>query len=269
MPEGRGAKWDDHSLGQVEGIIVCQGSSSVHSLGFFCVKDNINQRSEQHGQCVGKYEMIILDYPTELLIGVHGFYYCSRYNAVVIRCITFVSNKATYGPFGGQRSNVDNAFSFQLSGKKEASWITGFYGTVVNNDCLGSLGVYIQKSIAKESGKSVDLVRGGLGNPWDDHSLGQVVGIVVSYNSTSIHTLRFLCVKDNIHQISEQHGCSGGNSEMVRIALDYPTEFLTAVRGYRDGSANLYSSSSSITIKSITFVTNKATYGPFGQQLKR
>nr|GMD23115.1 inactive protein RESTRICTED TEV MOVEMENT 1-like [Ipomoea batatas] len=117
----------------------------------------------------------------------------------------------------------------------------------------------------------------GSGEKWDehslgqvegimDHSLGQVIGIVVSYNSTFIHTLRFLCVKDNIRQISEQHGCSGGNSEM--IALDYPTEFLTAVHGYRDGSANLYSSGSSITIKSITFVTNKATYGPFGQQLK-
>nr|GMD26086.1 inactive protein RESTRICTED TEV MOVEMENT 1-like [Ipomoea batatas] len=198
MPEGSGAKWDDHSLGQVEGIIVYQGSSSVHSLGFFCVKDNINQRSEQHGQCVGKCEMIILDYPTELLIGVHGFYYRSQYNAVVIRCITFGLTRPRMDPL------VDNVLTLTMHlvssyrGKKKPVGLQDFM--------------------------------------------------------------------DNIHQISEQHGCSGGNSEM--IALDYPTEFLTAVHGYRDGSANLYSSSSSITIKSITFVTNKTTYGPFGQQLK-
>nr|GLL32547.1 jacalin-related lectin 3-like [Ipomoea trifida] len=105
-----------------------------------------------------------------------------------------------------------------------------------------------------------DLVSKGNGNPWDDHSLGQVVGIVISYSSTSIHSLRFLCVKGNIQQMSEQHGSSGGNSEM--ILLDYPNEFLTAVHGIRDCALSTYSG----TIKSLTFVTNKAIYGPIGQQ---
>nr|GLL32548.1 jacalin-related lectin 3-like [Ipomoea trifida] len=153
MHEASGEKWDDHSLGQVEGIIVYQGPNIVHSLGFFCVKDNINQKSEQHGKCDGKCEMIILDYPNEFLIGVHGFYNTRDFNITLIRCITFVTNKATYGPFGAQQSVIGTAFSFQLSGKKEAGWITGFYGTVFQCN-LGSLGIYIQKSIALQSGKS-------------------------------------------------------------------------------------------------------------------
>nr|GME04361.1 inactive protein RESTRICTED TEV MOVEMENT 1-like [Ipomoea batatas]GME04407.1 inactive protein RESTRICTED TEV MOVEMENT 1-like [Ipomoea batatas]GME15521.1 inactive protein RESTRICTED TEV MOVEMENT 1-like [Ipomoea batatas] len=52
------------------------------------------------------------------------------------------------------------------------------------------------------------------------------------------------------------------------IALDYPSEFLTGVHGNHGRSVNLYSSSSIITIMSITFVTNKPTYGPFGRQHK-
>ncbi|XP_031122510.1 inactive protein RESTRICTED TEV MOVEMENT 1-like [Ipomoea triloba] len=106
----------------------------------------------------------------------------------------------------------------------------------------------------------VDLVCAGNGNPWDDHSLGQVVGIVISYTSTNVYTLRFLYVKDNIQQMSEEHGnCTDGeNSEM--ILLEYPTEFLTAVRGVRHRFIGSFA-----PIKSLTFVTNKATYGPFGQ----
>ncbi|XP_031122507.1 jacalin-related lectin 20-like [Ipomoea triloba] len=152
MPEGSGEKWDEHSLGQVEGIMVYHDSSFVNSLGFFCVKDNINLISEQHGYSVGKCEMIMLDYPTELLTGLYGFY--DNPSCTHIRCITFVTNKATYGPFGGQSPrSPEKAFSFQLRGK-ERNWITGFYGTIVHNGKLGRLGVYIQKSIiARPLGK--------------------------------------------------------------------------------------------------------------------
>ncbi|XP_031122505.1 inactive protein RESTRICTED TEV MOVEMENT 1-like [Ipomoea triloba] len=153
MPEGNGEKWDDHSLGQVEGIMVYHNSIAVRSLGFLCVKDNINQMSEQHGKCLGKCEMIILDYPTEFFIGVYGFYYTSSSNTHVIRCITFVTNKATYGPFGGSPySTAESAFSLQLWGK-ESNRITGFFGTSVNTN-LTSFGVYIQKSTPRQPGKS-------------------------------------------------------------------------------------------------------------------
>nr|GMD23114.1 inactive protein RESTRICTED TEV MOVEMENT 1-like [Ipomoea batatas] len=133
------------------------GPFGNQSLGqydrFLCVKDNINQMSEQHGKCVGKCEMIILDHPTEFLIGVYGFYYTSSSNTHVIRCISFETNKATYGPFGGSPSSTaESAFSLQLWGK-ESNRITAFFGTSVNTN-LTSFGVYIQKSIPRQPGKS-------------------------------------------------------------------------------------------------------------------
>ncbi|XP_019155372.1 PREDICTED: jacalin-related lectin 3-like [Ipomoea nil] len=105
----------------------------------------------------------------------------------------------------------------------------------------------------------------GKGDTWDDNSLGQVVGILVSHTSrsTAIDSLRFLCVKDNVHQMSEEHGGGGDNSEM--IMLDYPKEFLIEVHGIRNVAVG-FNSTTKYTIRSLTFVTNKATYGPFGQQ---
>nr|GMD21535.1 inactive protein RESTRICTED TEV MOVEMENT 1-like [Ipomoea batatas] len=211
--------WDDVSLGQVVGIVICYDSSRICSLRFIYLKDSVYKMAI-HGEIRESCQTIILDYPTEFLTGVNGyrnisyvvkcitfvtnkathgpfgnqslgqydrtfgcnqggkdnrwitgfydhtgssyrvlywsawFYYNSTSNTNVIRCITFVTNKATYGPFGGSPSSTaESAFSLQLWGK-ESDRITGFFGTFDNNN-LTSFGVYIQKSIARQSWNEV------------------------------------------------------------------------------------------------------------------
>lgn len=126
-----------------------------------------------------------------------------------------------------------------------------------------------------------------LGEAWDEFDLGEVVAILISYSSFTITSLRFLYVKNNVFQMSKQYGRLEGSSRMVcissyylktyhcwigilkfcfsfgymymQIMLDYPTEFLTAVHGYRN----------STNVTSLTFVTNKATYGPLGKDYSK
>ncbi|RAL43073.1 hypothetical protein DM860_009855 [Cuscuta australis] len=86
---------------------------------------------------------------------------------------------------------------------------------------------------------------------WDDGGLGQVAGILVSYSSSTLNSLRFLYFKDGAFQFSEEHGQLCDNSEMIK--LDYPTEFLTMVHG----SFSVRYDNIAENVLSITFVTNK------------
>ncbi|XP_031122503.1 jacalin-related lectin 2-like [Ipomoea triloba] len=140
MPAGCGKKWDDQSFGQVVGIVVHHNSSCFKSLRFIYVKDNVRQQlSKTYGEIGGKCEMIMLDYPTEFFIAVNGCYSVGDR----IRCVTFVTNKATYGPFGQQRNNGSPEFSFKIAGNGPRNWISGFYGTVYDGD-VETIGVYVQ-----------------------------------------------------------------------------------------------------------------------------
>ncbi|CAH9077874.1 unnamed protein product [Cuscuta epithymum] len=105
----------------------------------------------------------------------------------------------------------------------------------------------------------LDLMPAGGGKSWDDGGCGQVAAILISYSAFAIHSLRFLYFKDGSYNLSENHGRLSGSSQMIR--LDCPTEFLTEVHGFR----SIAFGSGSDELSSITFVTNKSTYGPFGK----
>nr|GLL32546.1 jacalin-related lectin 3-like [Ipomoea trifida] len=248
MPEGNGEKWDDHSLGQVEGIMVYHNSIAVRSLGFLCVKDNINQMSEQHGKCVGKCEMIILDHPTEFLIGVYGFYYTSSSNTHVIRCISFETNKATYGPFGGSPSSTaESAFSLQLWGK-ESNRITAFFGFFCVKDNINLMSERHGYSVGKCEMDNINLMSEQHGKCAGKCEMASVWFFVFSLSDLPICVVYVFAV-DGVFEICF---CFA-----MLILLDYPTELLTGLYGFYDNS------SCNTIIRCITFVTNKATYGPF------
>ncbi|KAK6115796.1 hypothetical protein DH2020_008065 [Rehmannia glutinosa] len=60
---------------------------------------------------------------------------------------------------------------------------------------------------------------------------------------------------------SQKHGGSGG-SKVDKVRLEYPDEYLTSMHGHY---GSLHERGLSI-IRSLTFETNKRTYGPFGVQ---
>ncbi|XP_031122504.1 jacalin-related lectin 2-like [Ipomoea triloba] len=140
MPQcSHGIQWDDINLGQVMGIMIYYDSSGIYSLTFIYVDDNVFRVSSHGNNGRENCQTIILDYPTEFLTGVNGY----RTISYVVKCITFVTNKATYGPFGNQSlGQYDRTFGCNQGGK-DNRWITGFYGTLYDSS-IASLGVILQ-----------------------------------------------------------------------------------------------------------------------------
>ncbi|CAH9071876.1 unnamed protein product [Cuscuta epithymum] len=149
LMQSRGGKsWDDGGCGEVAGILISYSASSINSLRFLCSKDGALKFSEDHGTLSDSTQMIRLDYPTEVLTEVHGFRWSTHVSWGYGLCsITFVTNKATYGPFGVKRSSLDDSvFKFQLG--SEADSINGFHGTVNSHGRIDSIGVYLQTTTA-------------------------------------------------------------------------------------------------------------------------
>nr|GMD26084.1 inactive protein RESTRICTED TEV MOVEMENT 1-like [Ipomoea batatas] len=137
--------WDDVSLGQVVGIVICYDSSRICSLRFIYLKDSVYKMAI-HGEIRESCQTIMLEYPSEYLIAVNGH----RDSSSVVKSISFVTNKSTYGPFGNQTLGYsDCKFGF-LQGGKQKHWIRGFYGTLQSSGYLGSLGVFIQIQTASQ-----------------------------------------------------------------------------------------------------------------------
>ncbi|TMX03573.1 hypothetical protein EJD97_015763 [Solanum chilense] len=95
------------------------------------------------------------------------------------------------------------------------------------------------------------------GTTWEDVDIGDIAMIFISYGRVVSH-LQFLYVKDGKFTLSKRHGDTIENLEInFQIKLDYPSEYLIGING-RHGVLGL-----DRILKSITFVTNKNSYGPF------
>ncbi|KAM3249115.1 inactive protein RESTRICTED TEV MOVEMENT 1-like [Capsicum annuum] len=93
---------------------------------------------------------------------------------------------------------------------------------------------------------------------WDAKGRGELAQIFVSYDHNSVYSLQFLFYK-NGKLVSEKHGFDDGRHvNFDSVILDYPSEFLTSISG------SFHSITNGAALSSITFGTNKASYGPFG-----
>lgn len=76
-----------------------------------------------------------LSYPSEFLTGISGWHVSG-----IIRSLTFITNKRTYGPFGGVAGNIYSSFEYKLG---EDNKFAGFHGTA-GTYYLNSIGVYMK-----------------------------------------------------------------------------------------------------------------------------
>ncbi|MCD7470770.1 hypothetical protein HAX54_010880 [Datura stramonium] len=93
------------------------------------------------------------------------------------------------------------------------------------------------------------------GTHWDEN--GQVVQIFVSSKHNTISSLQFLFYENGKLVLSNKHGANDCES-FCAVTLDYPTEFLTSISG------SFRTSYGQSILSSISFGTNKGSYGPFG-----
>ncbi|KAI8561826.1 hypothetical protein RHMOL_Rhmol04G0371700 [Rhododendron molle] len=90
------------------------------------------------------------------------------------------------------------------------------------------------------------------GKAWDDGCRDGIAQIFVSHGDY-INSVQFQFVENGTLVLSEKHGGSDA-PKFSTVRLSYPSEFLTGISG-----SHVYGN-----IRSLTFITNKRAYGPFG-----
>ncbi|KAF8012320.1 hypothetical protein BT93_I0457 [Corymbia citriodora subsp. variegata] len=244
-----GSSYDDKTYTEVRKITVAVERSVIKSFTIEYDQNGCLVRSPRHGgPSEGKMCTVNLDYPNEFLTSVSG-YIKEDSSPVIIQSLIFHSNKRTYGPFGDERGKF---FSFPpVAGK-----IIGFFGRCAYS--LDSIGAYfgpISRPYPFE-------VVGPFGNSnceglWYDGKHTDVRQIeVVSGSAIESITITYE------HGRSFAHGTSGGGTTN-EINLDWLSEYLTSLSGY------ITSDLGSTVINSLTFQSNKRTYGPFGTEKGR
>jgi len=170
---GGGSSFDDSHVietwGPVRQIVVRHGSE-VDSIGIFWANGNFLN----HGGNGGSETMINLA-PNEFISSVEGR------SGSLLDQITFHSNKATYGPFGG---GGGSPFSVNFSGKA-LHYIFGRSGSEIDQIGFG----FGDQPAALPTTVARSAEHGGMGgSPFDDLSaagniLGKIVAIRVRHGS--------------------------------------------------------------------------------------
>ncbi|KAK9743430.1 hypothetical protein RND81_03G238700 [Saponaria officinalis] len=96
------------------------------------------------------------------------------------------------------------------------------------------------------------------GSHWDDGVYSAVRQIAVTHGA-GIESIQIEYDKQGSPFWADKHGGSGGY-KTDKVKLAYPEEFLTSIHGYY---GQLYTGGP-ICVRSLTFVSNLRTYGPFG-----
>ncbi|KAK4774459.1 hypothetical protein SAY86_009394 [Trapa natans] len=102
---------------------------------------------------------------------------------------------------------------------------------------------------------------GNGGTSWDDGKHNGVREIQLIYGHC-IDSILVVYDKNNTPVKGEKHGGSGG-SNYTEVKLQYPDEYLVSVSG---NYCTMVKGGTPV-IRSLTFKTNKKTYGPFGMEL--
>lgn len=102
---------------------------------------------------------------------------------------------------------------------------------------------------------------GQSGSNWDDGVYTTVRRILITHGA-GVDSIQFEYDKQGSSSWSNKHGGTGGyKTDEVKLA--YPDEFLTSVHGYY---GPLYHGGP-FCVRSLTFVSNEKTHGPFGVEL--
>ncbi|KAH7524141.1 hypothetical protein FEM48_Zijuj06G0087700 [Ziziphus jujuba var. spinosa] len=130
-----GVAWDDGIHSSVKQVVITYGTA-IDSIQFEYDDNGNSIWSEKHGGRGGYItDKVNLDCPNEFLTSIQGYYgRIIAWGPVLLRSLTFKSNKKTYGPFGNDEGT---SFSHTMNGGK----IVGFHGR--SGWYVDSIGVHL------------------------------------------------------------------------------------------------------------------------------
>ncbi|XP_076907320.1 agglutinin-like [Bidens hawaiensis] len=243
-------EWDDGVHSGVREITLVYGSC-IDSIRVTYDNNGKPFLAEKHGGFGGtKSAQIKLQFPEEILVSVSGHYCRVVYGGrPVIRSLTLKTNKRSFGPFG-----VEEGTPFNISTNKGR--IVGSYGR--SGWFMDSLGVCLSSPkpslfqrilmmCTRDTSMQLGPWGGNVGNYWDDGVHGGVKGITLVYGSC-------------IDSIRVTYDNDGKSFRAVKIKLQFPKKILVGVSGHF--CPVVYGGFP--MIRSLTFRSNRRTFGPFG-----
>ncbi|KAG2305996.1 hypothetical protein Bca4012_084828 [Brassica carinata] len=249
-----GTAWDDGSDHDgLTKITVRTGGVGVQFVQFEYVKAGQPKQGALRGVqgSRGSTRTILINHPDEHLVSVEGWYDPSN----VILGIQFKTNLKTSDYLGYEFDGTGTKFTLQVQGKK----IIGFHGFA--SDHLNSIGAYFVPVSSTPTNPTVPPTKleakgGESGAVWDDGAHDNVTKVSVGQGTDGIAAVKFEYKNGSSVVIGAERGTPTLlGYEEFELASD---EYITSVEGYYDkilGSDGL---------TSLTFHTNKKTYGPYG-----
>ncbi|KAF2952565.1 jacalin-related lectin 3 [Oryza sativa Japonica Group] len=235
-------------------------------------------------------EKVVFDFPSEILTHITGYFSSTMImGSTVIKSLTFHTTKKSHGPFGDETGTF---FSSCLTEGR----IVGFHGR--DGWYIDSIGVHVLegKVLSQRADRALtetspsrhadmlavaqreigDEVTYGVvkepipvgpgpwggegGKPWDD---GVYTGVKQIYimRADFIGSVQIEYDRSGQSIWSTRHG--NGGQITHRIKLDYPHEVLNCIYGYY----NTCQDEGPRVLRSITLVSNRGKYGPFGEEV--
>ncbi|KAL5557961.1 hypothetical protein UlMin_034172 [Ulmus minor] len=278
-----GVLFDDGVYTGVRGIHVARSAVVVSIRVCYDMNGQAVWGNKNGGNGAFRLDKINFDYPHEFLTHISGYYGSTILRGpTIIRSITFYTNKKKYGPFGDEQG-------IPFSSGQNDGIIVGFHGR--KGWFVDSIGVHFLEgkysmprpsfhmhSSLSDMRISEQMVVPGMmkgpaqcgpgpwggdgGKPWDD---GVFTGIrkIFLTKGEAIYTIQIEYDRNGQSLWSVKHGGSNEGSCHV-IQFDYPQEVVTCISGY---IGSIGGDECKKAIKSLTFHTNRGTYGPYGEEI--
>lgn len=168
-----------------------------------------------NSNCTNYVLQVTLDFPNEFLTSIHGYYgRTHEWGPVLIRSLTFKSNKKTYGPFGNEEGT---SFSIPMSGGK----IVGFYGKC--GWFLDSIGAHIIPLQQQNPSKALVQTQNSIANGTDSFgfsvlqgSIGQNYDIILAVRQKDDFSSKGPLPNNKLSRQSSESSSDGDTNEKVR-----------------------------------------------------
>ncbi|KAL3505336.1 hypothetical protein ACH5RR_035177 [Cinchona calisaya] len=248
-----------------------------------------------------KTDKIILNYPSEILTHITGYYGPAMgMGPNIIKSLTFHTTKGKYGPYGDEQGQsfstklregvivgihgrkglfIDAIGVHVLEGNnkpvvsRSPSHSTIQKGVAINevddnpkwSFKLGKYGLMeeaVQKVVKDPAPYGPGPWGGDGGKPWDDGVFTGIKQIILT-KTEYICSIEIEYDRNGQSVWSVKHGGNGGQTAN-RVKLEYPHEVLTRISGYYD---SVNKEQGTMVIKSLTFHTTRRKCGPFGEEL--
>nr|VDD46190.1 unnamed protein product [Brassica oleracea] len=245
-----GSAWDDGSDHDgVTKITVRTGGVGIQYVKFDYVKAGQPKQGTLHGVhgSRGSTREIVINHPDEHLVSVEGWYDSSN----VILGIQFKTNQKTSDYLGYESEGTGTKFTLQDKDKK----IIGFHGFA--SDHLNSIGAYFV--LLPSTTTTIPIVPPKkLGAVWDDGTHDKVKKVFVGLAQDGIASVKFVYINGSYRVNGIEHGTPTllGFEEFTLGSYEY----ITALSAYTK------TLSTQDIVTSLTFTTNKKTYGPYGKK---